>query len=426
MKLSRKKKLRIWNFDDMVGAIIGDIVGSKYEFNNIKTKDFDFFCSDMEFTDDSILTAATADWILRGGDVNHYYSDWGNSYPCPMGGYGNRFKEWLIRANKQNVYMQMNSCGNGSAMRVAPVGWAFDTEEEVLSKAKESAECTHNHPGGIAGAQAVALAIFMVRQGKSKDDIRKEITERFGYNLSYSVENLQQVYSWDGMPDEEWSGATCQGSVPQAIICALDADDYEDAIRNAISIGGDSDTIACITGGIAEALYDIPEDIRVKGLSYLDEKMRTMVETFEKEYRNEDEITKAFYLREFSENGINASPDVLNRLAESLIIPSFIAYDMNDVLADFKNSHVYMKEVIFENWDGSKIDTDSKTLHDCFDTNDAQIVHIHIRYPSDLTIEELILLNEECQKMAHNDCNIKLHLIQDQLDKLVIHVYYAE
>lgn len=265
----------------MVGAIIGDVIGSIYEFNNIKTKDFPLFQKEMEYTDDSILTLATAKWILDGcKEVAKYYADFALRYYCPMGGYGRGFQNWVIRATRQGDYSSYNSCGNGSAMRVAPVGWAFDTEKDVMSYSKLSAECTHNHPGGIAGAQATALCILWSRQGKTKDFIKNEIESRFGFNLNHTVEELQKVYSWEGMPDEEYSGATCQGSVPQAIICALEAKDYEDAIRNAISIGGDSDTIACITGGIADALYGIPANIVAEGLRTLPDELVKIADDF--------------------------------------------------------------------------------------------------------------------------------------------------
>lgn len=165
-------------------------------------------------------------------------------------------------------------------MRIAPVGWAFDTEECIMKYAKLSAECTHNHPGGIAGAQATALCVLWARQKKSKDYIRKEIAERFGYNLNHTVQELQKEYSWEGIPDEEWSGATCQGSVPQAIVCALEASDFEDAIRNAISIGGDSDTIGCITGGIAEALYGIPATIAEEAYKRLPKEFLDILDAF--------------------------------------------------------------------------------------------------------------------------------------------------
>ena len=172
----------------MIGSLIGDIVGSIYEFGNIKTKDFKFFNSKGSYTDDSILTVATADWILNGGTVAQYYSRYGIENPWPMGGYGGGFQLWIVRSNRQGDYRPYNSCGNGSAMRVGPVGWAFNTKEEVLAKAKESAECTHNHPEGIKGAQATALCIFMARQGASKGEIREEIEKKFSYN---------QLWSWN-------------------------------------------------------------------------------------------------------------------------------------------------------------------------------------------------------------------------------------
>ena len=256
----------------MLGSVIGDIVGSIYEFGNIKTKDFEFFNSNGSYTDDSILSFATADWILNGGEIARYYSRYGIENPWPMGGYGGSFQLWLVRSNRQNDFRPYNSCGNGSAMRVGPVGWAFDTKEEVLAKAKESAECTHNHPEGIKGAQATALAIFMARHGASKEDIRNEIQNEFGYNLGFTCDEIRPTYTW---------GGTCQDSVPQAIVAFLDGIDFEDCVRNAISIGGDSDTIGCITGSIAEAFFGIPDDIREKGISYLPSHFAELVNTFE-------------------------------------------------------------------------------------------------------------------------------------------------
>ena len=266
----------------MLGAIIGDIVGSIYEFDNIKTKDFPFFDEGMEYTDDSILTIATADWLMHGGNSGMYYFKYASEYPYPMGGYGTMFIEWVHKA-RRGMMSPYNSCGNGSAMRIAPVGWAFETEEETLAAAKRSAECTHNHPEGIKGAQAVALCIFLARNGMSPTDIRVKIANDFGYDLSLSVDEIRPRYSWQGL-DGEISGGTCQGSVPQAITCALEAKDFEDAIRNAISIGGDSDTIGCITSGIAEALFGIPADIRQAGKDNLSEKLLMVVDEFEHRY----------------------------------------------------------------------------------------------------------------------------------------------
>ena len=263
----------------MIGSIIGDIVGSVYEFtpNNIKTKQFEFFNPNGSYTDDSILTFATADWLLHGGEVAHYYSKYGEKYPWPMGGYGGGFKLWLVRSIRHQDYRPYNSCGNGSAMRVGPVGWAFDTIEEILAKAKESAECTHNHPEGIKGAQATALAIMMARHGCDKNEIRSEIEKRFEYDLQFTCEQIRPTYTW---------GGTCQDSVPQAIVAFLDGEDYEDSIRNAISIGGDSDTIGCITGSIAEAYFGVPADLRNSGMNDLPEELQSIISEFENKFGN--------------------------------------------------------------------------------------------------------------------------------------------
>ena len=263
----------------MIGSIIGDIVGSVYEFtpNNIKTKQFEFFNPNGSYTDDSILTFATADWLLHGGEVAHYYSKYGEKYPWPMGGYGGGFKLWLVRSIRHQDYRPYNSCGNGSAMRVGPVGWAFDTIEEILAKAKESAECTHNHPEGIKGAQATALAIMMARHGCDKNEIRSEIEKRFEYDLQFTCEQIRPTYTW---------GGTCQDSVPQAIVAFLDGEDYEDSIRNAISIGGDSDTIGCITGSIAEAYFGVPADLRNSAMNYLPEEFQSIISECENKFEN--------------------------------------------------------------------------------------------------------------------------------------------
>ena len=199
-----------------------------------------------------------------------------------MGCYGTMFVQWVHKASRGTM-QPYNSCGNGSAMRIAPVGWAFETENDILFAAKESAECTHNHPEGIKGAQATALCIFFARHGVTPSEIQARIENDFAYDLSLSVDEIRPRYSWQGL-DGVISGATCQGSVPQAIICAIKAKSYEDAIRNAISIGGDSDTIGCISGAIAEALFGIPEDIRKKGMNFLPLPLQDTVLTFENKY----------------------------------------------------------------------------------------------------------------------------------------------
>lgn len=261
----------------MLGSIIGDIVGSIYEFHNRKEHNFEpFIDEECCITDDSILTCAVAEWLLKDDErglqtLEDSIVRYGKRYPHPMGGYGNRFCDWLFNYNSLYDYstqainvtghrIPYYSCGNGSAMRVAAVGWACDDEEALLAIAARSAEVTHNHPEGIKGAQAVAMCVFLARQGKTPAEIQQIIEQRFGYDLSLTVDEIRPRYSWQGL-DGRIGGGTCQGSVPQAISCALQATGFEDAIRNAISIGGDSDTIACITGGIAEALFGIPESI---------------------------------------------------------------------------------------------------------------------------------------------------------------------
>lgn len=265
----------------MLGSIIGDIAGSVFEFKNIKIKDFSFFDENKDYTDDSVLTVATADWLLNGGMAGDYYYRYARKYPHPMGAYGNGFLNWVYMSQEGALAQPYNSCGNGSAMRVGPVGWAFDTLNETLDAAKASAECTHNHPEGIKGAQATAHAIFMARNGASVDIIRDTISREYGYDLSLSVDEIRAKYSWEGIEGTGMHGATCQGSVPQAITCALEAVDFEDAIRNAVSIGGDSDTIACITGSIAEAIFGIPETMYVKALEYLPLHLQQVIAKFE-------------------------------------------------------------------------------------------------------------------------------------------------
>lgn len=231
----------------MLGALAGDIVGSVYENLRTKRKDFRLFTPVSTFTDDSVLTVAVADAVLTGRDYGRVIKSYARAHP--LRGYGPRFIVWAASPGLKPY----NSFGNGAAMRVSPVAHAFALEEEVLCEARRTAECTHNHPEGIKGAQATALAIFMARQGAGKEAIRDEITSRFGYDLSRTVDEIRPDYR----PD-----VTCQGSVPEAIIAFLDSSSFDDAIRNAVSLGGDADTQACIAGAIAEAHYkDIPESI---------------------------------------------------------------------------------------------------------------------------------------------------------------------
>ncbi|MEW5920931.1 MAG: ADP-ribosylglycohydrolase family protein [Bacillota bacterium] len=224
----------------MIGAIAGDIIGSVYERQNVKTTAFPLFSEGSRFTDDTVLTVAVAAAIMEGRDYGQALRDYGRRYP--HAGYGGFFLDWLFSREAEPY----NSFGNGSAMRVSPVGFAFSTLEKVLAEAGHSAAATHNHPEGIKGAQAVAAAVFLARKGVGKEQMRDYITGKFGYNLEQTLEEIRPNYSFD---------ATCQGSVPHAIIAFLASTDYEDAVRKAVSLGGDSDTIACITGGIAQAFY---------------------------------------------------------------------------------------------------------------------------------------------------------------------------
>jgi len=235
------------NSNTIIGAIAGDVIGSIYEWNNIKSVDFPLFNDRCEYTDDSVLTIAVADCILNNRDFAATILEYGRKFPGR--GYGGSFQKWLQTKDPKPY----NSFGNGSAMRVSAVGFAFDNIDEVLEVAKQSAEVSHNHPEGIKGAQATAAAIFLARQGKSKNEIREYVNRTFDYDLDFTLDGIRSFYKFD---------VTCQGSVPQAVVAFLESTDYENAIRLAISIGGDSDTIACITGGIAAAFYrSIPQAI---------------------------------------------------------------------------------------------------------------------------------------------------------------------
>jgi ADP-ribosylglycohydrolase len=224
----------------MLGAIAGDIIGSVFERRPVKTVDFALFVPRSRFTDDTVLTVATADCILSGGDYARLYRDYGRRYPDA--GYGGAFKVW-VSSDSAGPY---GSFGNGSAMRVSPVGYAFQTIEEVNEEAGRSARVTHNHPEGVKGAQATAAAVFLARGGKGKREIREYIERAFSYDLGRTIEEIRPGYHFD---------VTCQGTVPEALTAFLDSADFEDAVRKAVSLGGDSDTLACITGGVAEAFY---------------------------------------------------------------------------------------------------------------------------------------------------------------------------
>jgi ADP-ribosylglycohydrolase len=232
--------------------------------------DFPLFDNGSRFTDDTVLTIATAHAILHGGSYGHAYRDFGRRYPAS--GYGGRFYDWM-RADDARPY---DSWGNGSAMRVAPVGLAFDTVDDVLREAGESAAPTHNHPEGVKGAQATALAVFLARTGGSKEEIRGELSRRFGYDLRRTVGDIRPRYHFD---------VSCQGSVPESIVAFLESRDLEDAIRLAISLGGDADTMAAIAGGIAHAFYrEVPRPIEEGVRQRLPTQLLEVVDAFERVY----------------------------------------------------------------------------------------------------------------------------------------------
>ncbi len=254
----------------MIGAIAGDIIGSIYEMQNITVTDFPLFEPGCRFTDDTVLTVAVADALLHGGEYADKFREYYHLYP--HAGYGPWFRRWAGSSDDGPYY----SSGNGSAMRVSPVGFVFDTIGEVLDGAKRSAEVTHNHPEGIKGAQAVASAVFLARKGTTKQDIKTYIETAFRYALDEPLDEIREHYGFD---------VTCAGSVPQAIRAFLESVDYEDAVRKAVSIGGDSDTIACIAGAIAHAFYRvIPAEILTKVETILDERLNRIVGEFLEKY----------------------------------------------------------------------------------------------------------------------------------------------
>ena len=248
----------------MLGAIIGDVVGSLYEFSSSKSKDFELLTPSCHLTDDSLMTIAVGCACVTSDTCDkesfqltlcRLMREIGNMYP--NAGYGRGFYEWLTDEDA-GAY---NSYGNGSAMRVSPVAWAASNLEEAQRLARWSAEVTHNHPEGIKGAEAIAICIFLARQGKEKEEIREYIDTNY-YPMDFTLDEIRPSYRFD---------VTCQGSVPQGIMCFLESNDFEDAIRNAVSLGGDGDTIAAMAGAIAEAYYGIPSELEERIFDYLDE-----------------------------------------------------------------------------------------------------------------------------------------------------------
>jgi len=266
----------------LIGAIIGDIVGSRFEFNNHRSKKFELFTDKCKVTDDSIMTLAVAKAImeteknlklLSNNSVSNFYyyellrrmtirymQEIGRKYPyC---GYGAMFGHWIFSDNPKPY----NSFGNGAAMRISPIGFIAATEEKARILSERITAVTHNHNEGIKGAEATVISIYMAKKRASKEEIRQEINENY-YNLNFTIDEIRDTYEFN---------ETCQETVPQAIVAFLESNSFEDAIRTAISVGGDSDTLAAITGSIAEAYYGIPEDIKEKALTYLDADLRSI------------------------------------------------------------------------------------------------------------------------------------------------------
>jgi len=257
----------------MLGAIIGDIVGSRFEFNNTDREDFELFTPECSYTDDTICTIAVADAILNANSYKESILKWCRKYPEPKGSYGGFFESWIHKKNPKPY----NSYGNGSAMRVSPVGWAFDSEKEVLEQSKLSAIISHNHPEGIKGAQCVADLIYSLRKRnirKRVSDITLFVRSKFGYTIP-SLKSVKATNTFD---------CTCQETVPRAIRCFLQSKDFEDTIRIAISTGGDSDTLGAIAGSIAESWFDIPERIMSKVMDYLPDDMIEVIEKFTEKF----------------------------------------------------------------------------------------------------------------------------------------------
>lgn len=260
----------------MIGAIVGDVIGSVYEGMAVETiqgdrsadriADFQpLFHPLARFTDDTVMSIAVAEHLLNGGDLVHLLKEYGGAYP--HAGYGGRFKRWL--ASEDRVPYQ--SWGNGSAMRVSPVGHAFDSLNEVIAAAERSAVVTHNHPEGVKGARATAAAVFLARTGATKQKIRDYVEDAFEYDLSRPLEEIRATLGFD---------VTCQGTVPPALRAFLESSDYESAVRLAVSLGGDVDTLACVAGAVAGPFYGVPDSIRAQAMARLDDRIRAVVEAF--------------------------------------------------------------------------------------------------------------------------------------------------
>jgi ADP-ribosylglycohydrolase len=252
----------------MLGAIVGDIVGSPFEYARHKSKSFELFSDGSSFTDDTICLIAVADALLDGSDPAATLRRWCRRYPAPVGGYGTRFHTWVF----DSTMGPYHSKGNGAAMRVAPAAFLARSAREVIELARRVTAVTHDHPDGLKGAEATALAIWLARDGASPPEIAARIEADYGLDLSESVDEIRRRYRYSEL---------CLETAPEAIVCALKAESFEDALRNAVSLGGDADTLAAIAGAVAEPLFGIPEAVRADALSCLDDRLRSVFHRFE-------------------------------------------------------------------------------------------------------------------------------------------------
>lgn len=260
----------------MWGAIVGDVLGSAYETDPIKTKHVQFFVDGTRVTDDSVLTLAQMEQILDDRDWVDCLKEWARRYP--RAGYGGNFLRWAAGSGRAPY----QSWGNGSAMRVSPVAWAYGDLDAVLAAARESAVVTHSHEEGIRGAQATAAAVYLARVGRPKSEIRHEVESRFGYDLTRRLDDIRPSYRFD---------VSCQGSVPESLIAFLESRNFEDAVRGAISLGGDADTMACIAGAVAEAFYGaVPGELAEPAWALLDETQRGVLRRFYDRYGDPDRL----------------------------------------------------------------------------------------------------------------------------------------
>lgn len=270
----------------MLGAIIGDIVGSPYEFHNIKTKDFPLFCERSCFTDDTILTCATADWLINGGNPAKYLQKWGKMYADrtyengKVAPFGEGFTKWLETGQEYNAKT------NGCIMRLSPVPLWFDNMNDAMQKALELTKITHNHPESLNAAKAYIETAYLLKNNTNTAIIKNVIAHKYGYDMQQSVDEIR--------PDYNKFYCSCKNSVPQAIICALEAKSYEDAIRNAISLGGDSDTLACMAGGLAQIKFPVPAEIIKNAEKYMDDNVKNILHNFSQKVSSEQNVQKNF------------------------------------------------------------------------------------------------------------------------------------